>query len=351
LVGVGLPNESVERLCGGDGWRILMLIGALPGLLTFFIRIFVPESERWIDERRRGSTSFWGSYDLVAILFGAAIACAVVFVWIGEAGELADRFGATPSVIWIGRFALTVVGVFGAGALMIQPMLGYLARRSSAEALAASTSAFGRLDDRWILRRTVVGVTLSAVALIGTWGSVQFAPTWADRLAEKGSVTGTISAETRVNAKSHTQAASAGGAIIGTVIAAYLGDYLGRKSTYLLLCAASLVVTQCYFRSNDSFDVGFVTWTFFVGMTTASFYGWLPLYLPELFPTAVRATAQGFAYNFGRVLAAVGSLQSGALFAHFGGDYSKALATTSLIYLAGVIVIFAPETRGKLPPD
>ena len=46
---------------------------------------------------------------------------------------------------------------------------------------------------------------------------------------------------------------------------------------------------------------------------TASFYGWLPLYLPELFPTRIRATGQGFAFNFGRVLAAVGALQSGQL--------------------------------------
>ena len=47
-----------------------------------------------------------------------------------------------------------------------------------------------------------------------------------------------------------------------------------------------------------------------------SFYGWLPLYLPELFPTRIRATAQGFAFNFGRVLAAMqNQVQNGVLIA------------------------------------
>ena len=50
---------------------------------------------------------------------------------------------------------------------------------------------------------------------------------------------------------------------------------------------------------------------------TASFYGWLPLYLPELFRTNVRATGQGFGFNFGRILAAIGVLQIGNLMSLF----------------------------------
>ena len=46
---------------------------------------------------------------------------------------------------------------------------------------------------------------------------------------------------------------------------------------------------------------------------TAAFYGWMPLYLPELFPTRVRATGQGLCFNFGRVVAAVGALYMGEI--------------------------------------
>ena len=101
----------------------------------------------------------------------------------------------------------------------------------------------------------------------------------------------------------------------------------------------------------------------FVGGLTASFYGWLPLYLPELFRTKVRATGQGFGFNFGRILAAIGALQTGNLVAAFQGDvtvagmtlaggYPLAGTTMSLIYLAGIAVIWlAPETKGHPLPE
>ena len=88
------------------------------------------------------------------------------------------------------------------------------------------------------------------------------------------------------------------------------------------------------------------------GTVTASFYGWLPLYLPELFPTRVRATAQGLAFNIGRILAAVGALQMGALMQTFHGSYAQAGAVISLVYVFGLILIwFAPETRGRPLPE
>jgi len=88
-----------------------------------------------------------------------------------------------------------------------------------------------------------------------------------------------------------------------------------------------------------------------VGAVTAAFYGWLPLYLPELFPTRVRATGQGLSFNAGRILAAVGALQMGSLMQHFNGSYAKAGALITLIYIVGMVVIWmAPETKGKPLP-
>ena len=53
LRSVGLPDATVDSLVAGDGWRLLMIAGALPALLIFFIRIFVPESHKWETERAR----------------------------------------------------------------------------------------------------------------------------------------------------------------------------------------------------------------------------------------------------------------------------------------------------------
>jgi len=107
----------------------------------------------------------------------------------------------------------------------------------------------------------------------------------------------------------------------------------------------------------------FLASAFVAGACTASFYGWLPLYLPELFETNVRATGQGFGFNFGRILAAVGALQGGILNTMFPNDqviagitikggYPMACSTMSLIYIVGMMFIWlAPETKGKPLPD
>jgi hypothetical protein len=77
----------------------------------------------------------------------------------------------------------------------------------------------------------------------------------------------------------------------------------------------------------------------------------------------VRATGQGFGFNFGRFLAAVGSLQLGNLvkfFAdgvdlgswHLAGGYPTACTILSLVYVVGMVIIwFAPETRGQPLPE
>ena len=106
---------------------------------------------------------------------------------------------------------------------------------------------------------------------------------------------------------------------------------------------------------------------FLTGAITASFYGWLPLYLPELFPTAIRATGQGFGFNFGRIIAAVGvlqlkTLQDARVLEYLGlaeifglsdiGGLPQACAALSFIYIVGVIVIwFVPETKGQPLPE
>ena len=93
-----------------------------------------------------------------------------------------------------------------------------------------------------------------------------------------------------------------------------------------------------------------------VGGLTAAFYGWLPLYLPELFPTRLRATGQGFSFNFGRIIAAVAALQTGPLMGLFGQNkvlsHAYACSTVSLVYLVGMAIIWlAPETQGRPLPE
>jgi MFS family permease len=158
-----------------------------------------------------------------------------------------------------------------------------------------------------------------------------------------------------------TQIATAAGAIIGTLLAAGLGEALGRRVTYCLMCALSMVSVIWLYQLHNTFGIPLLVAATAAGICTASFYGWLPLYLPELFPTRVRATGQGFAFNFGRILAAIGTLQMSSLLVHFEGftsfagvrgGYAVACSWLAAIYLVGMVLIwFAPETKGKPLPD
>jgi SHS family sialic acid transporter-like MFS transporter len=277
LIKIGLSETTTAWLAGNDGWRILMLFGALPALLTFLIRLFVPESGRWEEENRKGSTSHWQTKDLSGVVIGAVAACGLIALW------------AVPNIHVIVRVvgSLVLFVVILGGYLF--PIVRYIQRATP--------------DQPEELKHTVklllIAAALSGVALLGTWGSTQWAPTLANILTEGKDPT----------AKSYTQLCTAGGAAIGCVLAALSGGWFGRRITYAVLCALSLGAVANLFLLNKSYNNMYLFSSFMAGAITAAFYGWLPLYLPELFRTKVRATAQGFGFNFGRILAAIGVLQ------------------------------------------
>jgi MFS family permease len=327
LNGLGLPESWVKALVANGGWRLLMMAGALPALLTFFIRLFVPESERWQEERSRGSTSHWATRDLLGVLVGAAGGIAIIFIWAADDLALAIRVAAS-----IPAVALATLGY-------LFPVARYVGRiKAQSDAPAMD---WGR-----VLGRLLLGAGLGGVALLGTWASIQQVPTWAYEMTKK--------LEPAVaNAKSYTQICSAGGAILGTILAALAGGWLGRRLTYFLLCLASLGSALLLFQMSGGYGPLFLAFAFLAGGMTASFYGWLPLYLPELFPTRVRATGQGFSFNFGRIIAAIGALQGGYLIREvFHNDFATVCSILSLVYVVGMGLIWlAPETHGQPLPE
>jgi MFS transporter, SHS family, sialic acid transporter len=243
-----------------ESWRWMFLVGATPAVLTLFIRMFVPESEKWEATKAQSA--------------------------------------AQESKI------LTV----------LSPPL---------------------------LSKTTIGILLSSVALIGSWGSVQWIPSWADKLTG-GTVPG---------AKASAHMISCFGATLGSFIGPVILANLSRRLAYGILCASSLACSIWLFRMPAEWGPFFLLKVGCIAFTTASFYGFFPLYFPELFPTRVRATGQGICYNAGRMIAALGALASGQLVAHFGG-YAQMGAVITLIYVLGILLCFlAPETGGKPLPE
>jgi MFS family permease len=350
-VSAGLPEDWVEALFRHDAWRFMMMVGALPALLTFFIRLFVPESPRWHREHRKGSTSHWLPKDLVGVLLGAVGACALIAIWAPGLGIYAignwllERAGMAPVFVQPmhpgPRIVASVLCLIVIVSGYTYPVIRFLQRLHHKDPSQPTW--------RPTLRRMLLAACLSGVALLGTWATVQQAPTFAGDIAEQA---GQV-----IPAKEYTQIAAAFGAIVGTILAALMGDWLGRRVTYFLLCVGSLAIVPAYYLSAEAFDVGMLLLAWLLGGITAAFYGWLPLYLPELFRTPLRATGQGFSFNFGRVLAAIGVLQLGNLVTWVKGVVPDAglpqvCSLLSLVYIVGMVLIwFMPETRGKPLPE
>mgnify|MGYP001603474510 CR=1 FL=1 len=86
------------------------------------------------------------------------------------------------------------------------------------------------------------------------------------------------------------------------------------------------------------------------GMLTLGQFVWMAIYPPELFPTAVRATAVSLIFNSARFISFLGPLFSGVLITRLGG-YGATAMLFSLLYLVALCIVpFVPETKGKPLP-
>jgi len=186
-----------------------------------------------------------------------------------------------------------------------------------------------------LIRITLVGIAVSAIPMIGAWSASKWMIPWADQVAGKE----------YAGYKAITQGFWALGAVFGSIAGAQLAAWLGRRLSYALISFGAVTLTSAMFLLTAPLRPEFHAIVFAQGLVSTLFFGWLAFYLPELFPTHVRATGSGLAYNSGRFATAVGVLLAGFLFSALGGDYSRVGALCALVYLLGLVVIwFAPDT-------
>jgi len=186
-----------------------------------------------------------------------------------------------------------------------------------------------------LLRFTLVGIVLSAIPMIGAWSASKWMIPWSDKIA----------GSTAAGYKAATQGWWALGAVLGSFAGAQLASWLGRRLSYFLISLATVVVTFGMFQLTAPLQPSFHPIVFAQGIVATLFFGWLALFLPELFPTHVRATGSGLAYNSGRFATAPGVMLAGLLFSALGGDYPRVGTICASIYALGIFVIWwAPDT-------
>jgi MFS transporter, SHS family, sialic acid transporter len=212
----------------------------------------------------------------------------------------------------------------------------WLASRQTAKVQASPVRELFRPP---LLRLTLIGIALGSIPMVGAWAASKWMIPWAD----------TVGGTAQPGYKAATQGAWAVGAVLGSFLGAPLASWIGRRLAYFLISLGATVATCSIFVLTAPLQSTFLPLVFVQGFIATLFFGWLPLYLPELFPTHVRATGSGIAYNVGRFATAFGVFGAGALVAIFEGDLAKVGAVTGLIYALGMIVIWwAPDTHGQL---
>jgi MFS family permease len=202
---------------------------------------------------------------------------------------------------------------------------------------------------------TLSGAGVAVTAVVCWWACNAFIPLLGSTLASEQAAHLGLSAEaTRLLSETWKARGSNAfniGGLLGAFAAIPLSRGLGRRPmfvSYFLYSAAMIFLTF----GLDLAPTTRLTMLFFVGAGVYGVFGTFPFYLPELFPTRLRATGAGFSYNIGRLIAAGGPLFVGMISARAGG--SSAVLNSTLLWV-GVIPLIAGlaaryyivETRGR----
>ncbi|MGI4861622.1 MAG: MFS transporter [Janthinobacterium lividum] len=133
--------------------------------------------------------------------------------------------------------------------------------------------------------------------------------------------------------------------IPGYFSAAWLNEKLGRQATiasYMVLGGvAALAMTMM--RSNEAIMAAGICLSFFMNGTYAGVYA----YTAEVFPTAIRTTGVGTASAIGRIGAIVSPILVGYIFPAFGFGGVFGVTTAVLVAGALVVLVMGINTKGR----
>jgi MFS family permease len=270
-------------------------------------------AETWPDEHRGKALAFMQSSWAIGYACGAAIVALVMphYGWRGVffAGLLPALF-----TIWIRR-------------RVHEPE-----RWTTATATNASSNSITQIFRGHNSRRLAIVTIVNAAALFAYWGLFFWVPSYLSLtrgLSTLQTSTWTILMQA--------------GAFLGYISYGFLADRLGRKWVYIgfLFIAALVVQFYAHAASAALLWIGPI-----VGFFGTGYFSGFAVITSELFPTAIRATAMGFAYNTGRIVSAAAPLLIGQASDRHG--FASALTITSASFLsAAILAIAIPETRGQ----
>jgi MFS family permease len=277
-------------------------------------------SETWPAEHRGKALGFMQSAWAVGYAAAAVVTLLVLPTW---GWRIVFFVGVVPAffVIWVQR-------------RVEEPRIWRERRLGT----ATSRGRFRDIFTGRLLRLTVPVTLMNACTMFAWWGFNTWIPAYLSMPVAQGG----IGLGTRV--MSGLVIFMQVGMWFGYVTFGFISDALGRKRTYILYLVSAAILIASYVTTRNPLVL--LALGPFVAFFSTGYFSGFGAVTAEIYPTAIRATAQGFTYNIGRLASAAAPLTVASL-AHTHG-FGAALLTTSLAFvLAAVTWIWIPETRGK----
>ena len=266
-----------------------------------------------------------------------------------------DIMSDSPETSW--RYVL-IFGLIPAAFAFVIRLFVKEPERWKAAAAHAAPPRIAEIFTPALCPRTRSALLMTLIALMMWWSCNAFIPVVAATLAqaEVASLGIDKTAASVLIESWKTQATTFFnlGGLIGTLLTIPIAKRFGRKPMFTAYFFASAVALMSTFGLDLEPQTRLYLY-FFIGLTVFGIFGSFTFYLPELFPTRLRATGSGFCYNIGRVIAAGGPFMVGAIAAAGSGDPSVVLRTLFLVGfvpLVGLLLMrWVIETRGQTMPD
>jgi len=277
-------------------------------------------SETWPAEHRGKALGIVQSSWAIGYAAAAAVAALVLPVW-----------------GWRGVFFVGVIPAFFT--LWIQKKVREPEIWKAGRAAASSVRAgFGEIFGKKRLRLTLFVTAMNACTMFAWWGFNLWLPAYLSLPPGQGGVG--LAPRTMSALVIFMQA----GMWLGYITFGFISDRLGRKRSYVGFLIAASIFMLLYSQTRQPLLLLFLG-PFVAFFGTGYFTGFGAL-TAEIYPTAVRATAQGITYNTGRIVSAAAPFVVGSLAQRRGFGFSFILIAAAFL-AAAVFWLGIPETKGK----
>jgi MFS family permease len=195
---------------------------------------------------------------------------------------------------------------------------------------------FNQLFNKENRKNLLMGSLVFGAALIGLWATFSWLPSWIQNL-----VSGTSGQKERGLA----MMLMGGGGLLGGFISGWVVHAIGLKRTLLICFGASFILAFILFRLTTTLSLSAYLQIAFITIFLGMSQGALSMYIPELFPISLSATATGVCFNLGRIITGVAVFFIGSLVEMLGG-YGNAIFYFDFVFLIGFfITLFNKQTR------